>query len=214
MSNTAINSNRWKSIPTQQLSFANNGSYRELANSMRTELDKAFGFRSKITLELAELNFVSEDDTKTKDIPHDSVINIFDKTTVVPIINTVTRDTFWTSGTDNDIGKLTYTGTRRLTARVYTLLNIIGVDTNKFKINIYKESSGKADAIITPTKAFTMVNTNGGVSIGIVDLVTDINQNDTITAKVTSLGDGASSAVKFLNAQLSIQPLKILFPIN
>ncbi len=213
MPGAATNSNGWRSIPTHS-SFVDKGNFREVANSMRTELDKAFSFRSRVTLELAELNFVSENDTKTKTIPHDSVINIFDKTVVIPVVNTVTRDTFWTSGTNDNTGKLTYIGNRSLTARVYTLLNIIGVDTNKYKLNIYKEPSGEADAIIIATKAFTMVNTNGGISTGIVDLVTEIDKNDTITAKVTSLGNGASSAVIFLNAQLSIQPLKILFPID
>ena len=192
-------------------------SLRHVVQKQKKEIDNALNLDTFVLLEYAELDFTADDSTVTKTVNHNSVDNIFDHTTVIPTSN-LRFPELWRVGkhdveAGNTTGELTYIGERSLPVRITASVSIVGVDENVFVLNIFKDVDG-TPTVIETNKGARVVNTSGHFNRISVEVNTEIKKNDIITARITSLGNGASDSVPFVNAHLSVQPLKLVYPCS
>ena len=179
----------------------------------KKELDDTLNLYTFVLLEYAELDFTADNTKSTKIINCDSVDNIFD-CVIIPSSNIKSPD-LWSVGryVDNNIstiGELTYIGSKTLSVRITASLALIGVDSNMFVLNIFKNIDGISTAIDTD-KGARIINTPDIFNRISIEVNTEIKKNDIITARITSLASKSSISVPFINAHLSIQPLKLVY---
>ncbi len=192
-------------------------SLRHVVQNQKKEIDDAINLHTFVLLEYAELDFTADNTSTTKAVNHDSVDNVFDCTKVIPVSN-VRFPELWTVGkydveAGDTTGELTYIGERSLPVRITASVSIVGVDSNVFVLNIFKDVNG-TPTVIEANKGARIVNTSGHFNRISVEVNTEIKKNDIITARITSLAGEASSSVPFINAHLSVQPLKLVYPTS
>lgn len=179
----------------------------------KTEINDALNLHAFILLEYAELDFIADNTSTTKTVNHNSIDNIFDRTAVIPISN-VKFPELWSVGkydieAGDTTGELTYIDSRSLPVRITASVSIVGVDSNVFVLNIFKDVDG-IPTVIEANKGARIVNTTDHFNRVSIEVNTEIKKNDIITARITSLAGGASSSVPFVNAHLSVQSLKLV----
>ena len=192
-------------------------SLRHVVQNQKKEIEDALNLHTFVLLEYAELDFTADNASTTKAVNNNSIDNIFDRTAVIPISN-IRFPELWRVGkydveAGDTTGELTYIGERSLPVRITASVSIVGVDGNVFVLNIFKDVEG-TPTVIEANKGARIINTSGHFNRISVEVNTEIKKNDIITARITSLAGGASSSVPFVNAHISVQPLKLVYPTS